>query len=223
MFIHRVDLVVSDLASAVSFFTEVMELPAGRLQEDSVEVTVGRSILRLSEGPATAGVHHLAFDVAPEAFAQHRDWMASKGPLLIDADGQTEFEGPPVWRSRSIYFTGPDRMVLELIARRERPRPDTQFPGLISISEVGIAVSDVAATTRLVGAATGATVLGTAAPQFAPVGDHDGLLILVTTGRGWLPAFDTHAEPLSLRVHLSGTSAQDSTVQLNELATLQVD
>lgn len=223
MFIQSVDLTVADLAVAEMFFADVLELSTERLTSDSVEVTVGRSVLRLSEGDRTDGVHHLAFDVPPESYEQHRDWLAAKVPLLQDADGRTEFEGPPVWRSRSVYFPGPDRMVLELIARRARPRPDTPVPGLVSISEVGVAVTDVAAATRQIGTATGAGVLGTASPEFTPVGDHDGLLILVTHGRGWLPTFDTHAEPLPLRVHLAGAKGRHTTVQLNEVAAIRVD
>lgn len=216
MKITAVDLTVTDVATATAFFTDVLELPA-RAQGDVSEVTVGSGTLRLSAAPASPGVHHLAFDISPDAFDEHRDWLAAKVPLLQDADGVTEFEGPPAWNSRSVYFEGPDRMVLELIARRERPRVTELVPQLTSVSEVGIAVPSVAAAASQVEDALGATVLGSASDEFAPVGDHDGLLILVRPGRGWLPVFDVEAQPRPVRVHVDGPAGSRA-VRLNDLA-----
>jgi hypothetical protein len=159
MFIKLVDIEVSDLGSATSFFADVLEVPVR----------------------------------------------------------------PPGWNSRSIYFSGPDQMVLELIARRERARPSVRIPELISISEVGIAVSDPLATAQVVQAETGASVLGSSSPEFVPVGDHDGLLILVKDGRGWLPRFEVAAHILPLRISVArdtgdGERELNSRIRLNSLA-----
>lgn len=220
MRITAVDLTVTDVAAAATFFTDVLELPV-RAERHGAEVTVGRSALRLYEAPASAGVHHLAFDIPPDAFADHRDWLAAKVPLLSNVDGDTEFEGPPAWNSRSVYFEGPDRMVLELIARRERPRAADRVPQLVSVSEVGIAVPAVGTAVDQIEHALKATVLGSASDDFAPVGDHDGLLILVRPGRGWLPVFDVEAEPLLVEVHVDGPTGPSS-LRLTELARLSV-
>ena len=201
MQIITVELVVTDLPVATRFFTDVLELPAHPVGAGT-EVVVGRSRLRLLPGGRADGVHHLAFDVPPESFDAHRDWLEERVPLLRSADGTAEFEGPPAWSSRSVYFEGPDRMVLELIARRERPRPGRPVPHLVSVSEVGIAVPDVLQAVDELHRVLDATVLGDASAEFAPVGDHDGLLILVRPGRGWLPVFDVQARPLPLRVEV---------------------
>ena len=222
MFIKQVHIEVSDLASATSFFADVLEIPARR-QPDRTDLTVGSSTLVLTAGEQRAGVHHLAFDIPPAGFEAHRAWLETKLPLLSSADGTTEFEGPPGWNSRSVYFSGPDQMVLELIARRERPRPAARVPELISISEVGVAVTDPIATANEVQADTGAGVLGSSSPQFVPVGDHDGLLILVKDGRAWLPKFDVAAHVLPLRISVTtdsrnGERAFDSPIRLNSRA-----
>lgn len=116
-----------------------------------------------------------------------------------------------------MYFEGPDRMVLELIARRERPRVTDRVPQLVSVSEVGIAVPSVPAAVARVEQDLGATVLGSASDEFAPVGDHDGLLILVRPGRGWLPVFDVEAQPRPVRVHVLGPTGPRS-VRLDDVA-----
>lgn len=221
MFIKQVDIEVSDLASATSFFADVLEVPVRR-QNDPTDLTIGSSTLILTGGEKRAGVHHLAFDIPPGGFEAHRAWLEAKLPLLSSADGTTEFEGPPGWNSRSIYFSGPDQMVLELIARRQRPRPWAHVPELISISEIGVAVTDPLATAQTVQAETGAGVLGSSSPEFVPVGDHDGLLILVKDGRAWLPRFDVTAHALPLRISVAtagnGERAFDTPIRLNRLA-----
>jgi len=223
MFIDEVDLTVTDVAAAASFFTDVLELPT-RPAGSAVEMAVGRTVVRLSPAREVPGVHHIAFDIPSSGFGAHRDWLAARVPLLRNAEGASEFEGPPGWNSRSLYFAGPDRMVLELIARRERPRPTIRVPELVSVSEVGIAVPEVSTAVTVVGDWLGADVLGAASDTFAPVGDHDGLLILVRTGRAWLPVFDEQAQPLPLRVQVSlgGEPAAGSrrTLPLTGLATV---
>lgn len=214
------DLTVTDVSAATEFFTDVLELPARR-EAGTSTMSVGCSTLRLLGAPASSGVHHLAFDVPPDAFDDHRDWLAGKVTLLRSADGSCEFEGPSAWNSRSVYFEGPDRMVLELIGRRERPRASERVPDLVSVSEVGIAVPSVAAAVHQVEVALGATVLGSASDEFAPVGDHDGLLILVRPGRGWLPVFDVEAQPRPVRVYVAGPTGSPS-VRLNDVAKLLV-
>jgi hypothetical protein len=56
-----------------------------------------------------------------------------------------------------------------------------------------------------------------------PVGDHDGLLILVKDGRGWLPRFDVAAYILPLRISVArdngnGERELNSPIRLNSLA-----
>jgi catechol-2,3-dioxygenase len=202
--IDRVRIAVGGAAGAARFFSEVLELPV-EPEGPSQRVTVGRSRLLLSEAPNPApAVHHLAFDVPPGAFDEHRAWLAARVPLLADADGATEFEGPPGWNSRSVYFEGPDRMVLELIARRNRAAETTSpTPHLGSVNEVGVAVADVPAAVARLHRAWGLEPFNGTSAEFAPVGDEEGLLILVAPGRPWYPTRDVTAGPLPLTVELA--------------------
>ena len=205
MFIDQVAITVTDPVAAASYFADVLEAPV-QDRGEGVAVTLGTSELVLSAGRPASGVHHLAFDIPPAGFAAHRRWLQGRVALLAGADGTTEFEGPAGWNSRSVYFPGPDRMVLELIARRERPRPSTRVPEIVSISEVGVAVADPLAAAAALRTGVGVAVLGESSPEFVPVGDHDGLLILVRAGRAWLPRFDVVAQALPVRVVLRASA-----------------
>lgn len=143
----------------------------------------------MEEGAEFSGVHHLAIGIAPADVEVARDWLSQRvEPFVVD--GSEVIDGPEGLDSRSVYFLGPEDIVLELIARDAdscAPAGDGRVPRPLSLSEVGIGVADVAAAVR---ALTGELGLPTFPPQgalFAPVGGHDGLIILVDQDRIWFP------------------------------------
>ncbi|SDP95356.1 Catechol-2,3-dioxygenase [Actinopolyspora xinjiangensis] len=223
MRISAVEHHVSDLAAAVAFYRDLLGLSVS-YDGGSARVTLGSSELWLTEGPETAVAHHLAFDVPIENFDAAVAWLAERVPLLRSAStGEHEIEGPPGWNARSVYFTGPDREVLELIARRRvRHRPALGSFGpehIASISEVGIAVDDVPATAAELGRRFGITSFGPSSERFDPVGDETGLLILVRSGRALAPDWTRHSGPLPLAVWLDGTGVSGS-LRLGENRTV---
>jgi hypothetical protein len=117
------------------------------------------------EGNATP--HHFAFHVA-----ELEPW---KGRLDV-----TEEHDFSTWGgARAVYFRDPEENVGELIAR---PSAHDE----LTLAEVGLPVEDViAAVARL--AELGLEPYRDASETFAPVGDEDGLLIVVRVGRGWFP------------------------------------
>jgi len=110
------------------------------------------------------------------------------------------FEGPPGWDSQSVYFDGPEGQVLELIERRGRERDSASELTLLSVSEVGVAVPDVAAAIAALGAAGLDVYQGPYPADFAAVGDAEGMLILAAPGRAWLPTSDRRAGASRVRV-----------------------
>ncbi|OII32781.1 hypothetical protein, partial [Curtobacterium sp. MMLR14_002] len=114
---------------------------------------------------------------------------------------QDEFEGPPNWNSRSVYFEGPDQQLLELIERRDlesgaRRAGDGSGIGtgavvpLVSVSEVGVPVPDVLGAVEALRRAGLEPYANPPGESFAAVGDVDGLVILVSPDRRWFPTGD---------------------------------
>ena len=209
MEIISVDTVTRSMAETGAHYETVLGLPV-RKEIGAVEVTVGRSVIRFREDPDAPGDQHYAFLIDDARFDAARAFLEAGPGLLSDGD-RTEFEAQQAWNARSLYFPGPDRSVLEVIARRDLPRtlgagsaagakassqsaPGIQSvplgPGdLLSVSEVGIAVPDVVATAdRLTDAGVGRYPNGSA--TFSPAGHIDGMLILVSPGRTWFPTSD---------------------------------
>lgn len=208
MQIREVALTVTGLAAAARFYRDVLDLPVAERPGQAV-VTIGFSRLVLTEGDPFAGAHHLAIGIAPADFAVARRWLSDRVELIV-VEGSEVIEGPTGWNSESVYFLGPGDVILELIARdadasagpggRQALRP-------LSISEVGIGVPSVAAAVRALGAELDLPAFPPQGPQFAPVGDHDGLLILVDMNRVWFPTNELKPARGPLTVSLAAPRA----------------
>lgn len=206
MQITRVDIAVRDPRGTATFLSEVLELPTSSTTGGS-QVRVGSTRLELRTDTEIMGEHHLAFLIPDSSFESAERLLVARVELL-SGDGGTAFEGPVGWNSRSLYFEAPDGTVLELIGRRDHstPRRGTGPADVLSISEVGVAVPDVPATTRALAADFGIPPYAQDAPgqDFSPVGHADGMLILVSPGRVWSPTATRIAHEQALTVHAVG-------------------
>lgn len=185
MHIREVTITVGDVDVAATFFGEVLELPVvSRGLGPAMEVTAGWSRLILTSGTQDTGAHHLAFEVGKDRFTDVASWLRSRCDT-ISVDGSDVVSGPPGWKSQSVYFSGPEGMVLEIIARQDTH----QVPGdrFLGISEIGLGVTHVSAACETVIDAMGISEYHFSSPTFAPLGDHRGLLIVVDRDRTWFP------------------------------------
>ncbi len=188
MKIKEVALTVARLDEAGLFYRDVLGLPVVE-RPGQVTVTVGSSRLVLTRDAPFTGAHHLAFGIAPAEFEAARRWLGQRVDLLA-VDGAEVVQGPRGWNSRSAHFLGPEEIVLELIARDADAGSragEGQIPGLLALSEVGIGVPDVASAVRELTGDLNVPTFPPHGPRFAPVGGHDGLIILVERDRIWFP------------------------------------
>jgi hypothetical protein len=142
----------------------------------------------LSAGPSfvsgESSPHHFAFHVADLMPWQQR----------LDVSEEHDFSS---WGgARAVYFRDPEENVVELIAR-PHPRPE------LSLAEVGLPVDDVRASVDTLGRELGLEPYDDWDDNFAPLGDDDGLLIVVRVGRGWFPV-GVPSGPAPIEVTLSG-------------------
>src|ERR671934_159450 len=97
--------------------------------------------------------------------------------------------------ARAVYFRDPERNIVEFLARHEPRRH-------LTLAEVGLPVADVAdAVTAL--RKLGLEPYRAWGETFAPLGDADGLLIVVQVGRGWFP-YDEPAGTGAIHVTVAG-------------------
>ncbi|MBT1597781.1 hypothetical protein [Curtobacterium flaccumfaciens] len=189
MDIRQVQLATRSLDDTARFY-ERLGCPV-EIVDAAVRVVVGSSLLVFRELPEMSGALHLAITIPTGTFDAAKDWIAGLTTVL-GTDDQDEFEGPPNWNSRSVYFEGPDEQLLELIERRDLPADaseNTVVP-LVSISEVGVPVPDVLGAVDALRRAGLEPYANPPGESFAAVGDVDGLVILVSPDRRWFPTGD---------------------------------
>jgi catechol 2,3-dioxygenase-like lactoylglutathione lyase family enzyme len=218
MKIREIEITVGELDSAAAFYRDVLRLPVEE-QPDRVTVTAGHSRLVMTRAEEFDGVHHVAFGISPHDFDRARSWLRQRVELLVAGDSDI-IQGPATWASRSVYFYGPEDIVLEYIARdadADAPYGD-EIPQLLSISEVGVSVPDVPAAVDELGRTFGLPRFPPQGPTFAPVGDHDGLLIVVDQDRIWFPTGTQLAPRGPLTVHIDAPQPAD--LPLTKQATI---
>lgn len=206
MRIVSVTFETADLVRAEEFYGGVLGLPTNRA-DGMLAVRAGASLVVLREGALGPGRQHLAFTIPRLMFDSAKRWTAEQRvPLLRDAEGRDDFETAPHWDAHSLYFEDADGNILEFIVRRDIPddRTGPFSPGHIQcVSEVGIAADDVPALAGRLASAFGIRPYGDGVSAFQPVGDVEGLLILVSPGRTWFPTATPSANG-SLTVHIDG-------------------
>jgi catechol-2,3-dioxygenase len=208
MRITDVRMATHDLGAAVRFYREVLELPVAATSEATV-VTVGSSTITLTSAPGSRESNHLAFTIPSNSFSAAIGWLAARVEPMWWGDGETELRLDEPWNSESIYFRGPDDIILELITRQQLANPsDEPFDSsqLLCVSEVGLGTPDVPAAFADVRRVFGVDTFAGESPDFTTAGDQHGLLILVTTGRPWFPTSDSLASTGSLTVTLAGVA-----------------
>lgn len=189
MDIRQVQLATRSLSDTARFY-ERLGCPV-EIVDATVRIVVGSTLLVFRELPEMTGALHLAMTIPTGTFDAGKAWIAGLTTVL-GTDDQDEFEGPPNWNSRSVYFEGPDQQLLELIERRDLPvdvGENTAVP-LVSVSEVGVPVPDVLGAVEALRRAGLEPYANPPGESFSAVGDVDGLVILVSPDRRWFPTGD---------------------------------
>jgi len=187
MRITRLTLPSTDVGACLAFYRDVLHLPT-----TGSTVHVGWTEMEIVSTSTDTGAIHLAFNIPHHRFDAACAWLGERALLLCDPRGQERFRLGGAWDSDSVYFAGPHDAVLELIGRRPLGPGCPIAAGFRSseiacISEVGLPTADVPALVRHLVVATGLLPFGDVSDGFAPMGDHEGLLIVVDRHRPWFP------------------------------------
>lgn len=194
MRILEVEISTPNPARAREFYAGVLGFPVTRESDNGFSVAVGNSTLTFRAGEVS-GVYHLAFNVPENRFPEAESWARARFPLLTDPEGREIFHSES-WNAAMLYFADPDGNILELIARHTLPGSRRDDFTILSISEVGVSSDDVPALAEELGLPP----YRKGDDSFRPVGDEEGLFILVRAGRLWFPDGTKPAAVASLAV-----------------------
>ncbi len=214
MKIEQLELWTANVEDLAEFYGSVLKLPVSVDDQGlSLTIAAGTTELVFLHKAGFDGQYHFAIDIPEKRVDAARQFVESVGiSLLTDDDGEPLFHFES-WKAHSIYFYDPSGNIVELIARHDVPSeksipPENPFviTELMAVSEVGMAARDVTNLACVLAESCGVHAYKESSPTFMPMGDVQGLLILVEKGRIWFPSTGVAAEELPLRVIFSTES-----------------
>ncbi len=155
-----------------------------------LRLRIGDATLNFERDPSFLGTYHYALRIPEHQFAEAREWLRARVPLLTDSAGRDSFHFE-AWNAHGVYFADADGNIAELIARHALQ--DTSLEpfdarSVCSIAEIGCVALDVPESVKYLERAYGLRPhLNQTHPEFTALGDASGLLIVVRAGRPWLP------------------------------------
>jgi catechol 2,3-dioxygenase-like lactoylglutathione lyase family enzyme len=204
------------------------EFYAGRLglrlieqTSDCVRFNVGSSVLTFVKAAEPAQCH-FAFNIPASQFEEAKVWLSACCPLVRGEDGEDTFHFAD-WQADAVYFFDPAGNLVELIARHTLPDRHVgpfDASALLGVSEIGVVSDDVRTTASRACEALGASIYRSQPNDaFVPVGDEEGLLIIVARGRPWFPDRVQVAQPFAVDIALGGAPLAES-IQLTSDVTI---
>ena len=204
MQIGRLQIETADLIPIRNFYHSVFGLPVLEESADRITFRAGHTALAVGRAHRLlAGAYHFAFNIPENQFDAAVQWLRQRVPLIADKTGQDTFYHE-TWNAHSVYFHDPADNIVEFIARHDLPSAsDHPFSGqrVLGVSEIGVASKEVPVeSVRLAEQTLSSVFRGSQSDEFVAIGDENGLLIVVKSGREWFPDTGQKAEPVPLSV-----------------------
>lgn len=216
MRIRELSLLTRRVAEQKAFYCETLGLPLLAETTDSFTVRAGTTRLRFQETNQDV-LYHVAFTIPRDTFYEAKDWAQQRVPLLRNREDDRDeifFSG---LNAHSFYFCDPVGNILEYIVHYNlNVEAGKAFSGnsLLHVSEIGLPVEDVPALAELLQKEFAIKPYkGAVMENFAFLGDIFGQLVVVKTGRPWLPTESVQA--IVSPVQLTISAPQERQLQLS--------
>ncbi|MDQ0270626.1 VOC family protein [Cytobacillus purgationiresistens] len=168
------------------FYTQKLNLELMIDEQDRFSVKVGDTELIFKETAAANNpIYHFAINIPHNKMNEAKAWIKKLIDLnIVDGEDEVFFES---WNANAIYFTDPAGNIVEFIARHNlNNRIEAPFHSnhLLNISEVGVIASEVIPfAKKMNGLGLGNWRNGN--EGLTPIGDEEGLFIIVKNERRW--------------------------------------
>lgn len=191
MRIKEIELATGNLAKVEAFYTKVLQLPVVQRQPGRLSFAAGYSLIHFNSAAPPAGIYHFAFLIPPQRFQESYHWLKSRTSVLpFNEEGDiAAFDN---WNAKAFYFHDGEQNILEFIAHYDLAEDALQQMSsnfIKGVGEIGIGVKDVAQACNELHTIYNIPFYskGPYLPNFAAMGEEEGLLIVSALDRGWIP------------------------------------
>ena len=191
MIIKELTLLSNDLIATEEFYTKKLSFPIFNKSNDHISFSVGHTILSFKLAPAENPCYHFAFSIPANKVDEALAYIAERTNILPYSTDSivADFTN---WNAHAFYFHDNQNNILEFIAHHDLPTAsDKPFSSasIIGICEIGVPVENVTDACKLINEEFEVPYFkkGPRLHVFSVMGDEQGLFIVTTIGRGWLP------------------------------------
>ena len=191
MKIESLHIYTSNLEEQLKFFRDLFRLKIQNYSENSFEVVIGYSILKLTK-KANATPYHIAFHIPDKQEDLALEWVKEKVPIIRSNNQEIiDFSN---WKAKSLYFYDKDQNILEFISRRDNNPPETAIfseDSILGIAEIGLATKNIEMKFQFLTENCQIKKFDGNFEKFCAIGDPDGLIITINKDlKDWFPAND---------------------------------
>ena len=211
----RLRLQTAELAKLEKFYRKTMgwavEKDAGKLS-----VQAGATRIEFSKAPqGERPYYHIAWAIPSNRFEQGKAWLQERLKLLQGPDGRDEYHFTYA-RRRAVFFPDPAGNILELVARDDvGDKQHGRFTrdSILWVNHAGLTVTDMDAAIGSIRRELGLQTRGRPSPTFTTLGDGNRHVLLVPTGRLWLPEMNREAEIFPAELTLRGAQRAELEIE----------
>lgn len=207
MKLRRLQLKAANLAAQAAFYREVLRLPV-EADGERVVVTAGHSEIEFTQAAeGEKPFYHFAFTIPENRLEGAMEWLEPRCRIENIKKSRRKTIQFRNWDAEACYFFDPAGNILEFIAHHPLGNgvgaPFSE-EHILHVSEIGLVVPSVPDTEALVGKTLGLGPYRGSSENFAPLGDINGVLIVVPQERIWLPTTDVPASVFETDVQAEG-------------------
>jgi catechol 2,3-dioxygenase-like lactoylglutathione lyase family enzyme len=202
MHILQLEILTADIKTTERFYHEFLGFPVLNKQATEISFLAGNTTLIFRHTKNLQPVYHFAFNVACDTLHDAMSWISTQVEILDITPG-IKIADFVNWNAKSFYFKDNNGNILEFIARfdlKEKLK-DLDPKSVACISEIGIASSDMSneCDALIVKYGIPAFSKQPRLPNFAALGDDNGLLIFSSMDRNWYPT-DVRVEKFAVKL-----------------------
>ncbi|OPH50447.1 hypothetical protein BC351_07250 [Paenibacillus ferrarius] len=216
MIFEEVKFETNLLKELKNFYMHTLDLELVKEDKSSFTVAAGETNLIFVQTDAKddSPFYHFAFNIEESKFKLAKEYLAKRVTLLQN-ECQDEFEFVD-WNAHAVYFYDPSGNIVEYIARhnmKSNSKDEFTNNDILCVSEVGLPVLDVSSAASILESEINLPLWKGNGISFQPVGDEQGLFIIVNSEREWFP---THVKAgiFPVMVKIKGNDRQFSVPDL---------
>lgn len=191
MKIERLEIKSADVKEQLKFYRDLLGLEIKNYKEESFEVELGYSMLKLVQDK-DATPYHIAIHIPDRQEEIALEWIKERVPVLKNNNDEIiDFSN---WNAKSLYFYDADKNIMEFISRRSFHKPQSAIfseESLLGIAEVGLATGDIKEKYEFLKRECHLEIFDGSFDKFCAIGDDKGLLITIDKNeKDWFPTKD---------------------------------